>query len=117
MRKKTPARLYYSITEVAGMTGVRPHVLRYWETEFKALRPKKNRAGNRIYRSGDIKLILLIKKLLYEDGFTIAGAKRKLPGAKGDPEVQKQPRRTKRDDLVDTLRRDLVEIKDLLESA
>jgi DNA-binding transcriptional MerR regulator len=115
MRKKTPARLYYSITEVAGMTGVRPHVLRYWETEFKALRPKKNRAGNRIYRSGDIKLILLIKKLLYEDGFTIAGAKRKLPHAKGDPDIQKQPRRTKRDDLLEGLRRDLVEIKDLLE--
>jgi DNA-binding transcriptional MerR regulator len=117
MRKKTSARLYYSITEVAGMTGVPAHVLRYWETEFKALRPKKNRAGNRIYRSGDIKLILLIKKLLYEDGFTIAGAKRKLPHAKGDPEVQKQSRKGKRDDVLESLRRDLVEMRDLLEKA
>jgi DNA-binding transcriptional MerR regulator len=117
MRKKTSARLYYSITEVAGMTGVPAHVLRYWETEFKALRPKKNRAGNRIYRSGDIKLILLIKKLLYEDGFTIAGAKRRLPHAKGDPEVQKQGRKSKRDDVLESLRRDLAEIRDLLEKA
>ncbi|HVP56732.1 MAG TPA: MerR family transcriptional regulator [bacterium] len=117
MRKKTPTRLYYSITEVAGMTGVPPHVLRYWETEFKALRPKKNRAGNRIYRSGDIKLILLIKKLLYEDGFTIAGAKRKLPHAKSDPDVQKHGRKTKRDELVDSLKRDLMEMRDLLGGA
>ena len=117
MRKKTPARLYYSITEVAGVTGVPAHVLRYWETEFKALRPKKNRAGNRIYRSGDIKLLLLIKKLLYEDGFTIAGAKKKLPQAKGDPDVQKQARRTNHDDVLDSLRRDLVELRDLLEKA
>jgi len=116
MRKKAPSRLYYSITEVADMTGVRPHVLRYWETEFKALRPKKNRAGNRIYRAGDIKLIQLIKKLLYEDGFTIAGAKRKLPHAKGDPDV-KPPRRTKRDDLLEALKKDLMEMKQILESA
>jgi DNA-binding transcriptional MerR regulator len=116
MRKKAPARLYYSITEVAQMTGVRPHVLRYWETEFKALRPKKNRAGNRIYRAGDIKVILLIKKLLYDDGFTIAGAKRKLPHAKGDPEVR-QHKRSKRDDLIDSLRKDLLEIRQILESA
>jgi DNA-binding transcriptional MerR regulator len=115
MRKKTPARLYYSITEVAGMTGVRPHVLRYWETEFKALRPKKNRAGNRIYRAGDINLIHLIKKLLYDDGFTIAGAKRKLPQAKTDP-VAKPARRTKRDEVLETLRKDLLEMKRILES-
>ncbi|MFZ1947524.1 MAG: MerR family transcriptional regulator [bacterium] len=116
MRKKTPSRLYYSITEVAGMTGVRPHVLRYWETEFKVLRPKKNRAGNRIYRAGDIKLILLIKKLLYDDGFTIAGAKRKLPQAKGDP-AAKQPRRGKRDDLLESLKKDLLDMREMLESS
>ena len=53
MRKKTPDKLYYSITEVSELTEVKPHVLRYWETEFKALKPKKNRAGNRTYRSSD----------------------------------------------------------------
>ena len=78
MRKRTSTKLYYSITEVAELTNVKPHVLRYWETEFKALRPKKNRAGNRTYRSGDIELIQAIKKLLYDEGYTIAGAKKKL---------------------------------------
>ncbi len=117
MRKKAPTRLYYSITEVAGITGVRPHVLRYWETEFKALRPKKNRAGNRIYRSGDIKIVLLIKKLLYEDGFTISGAKKKLPQAKGNPEVPKHAKKSKRDDLLESLSKDLLEMKEILESS
>lgn len=71
-------KIYYSITEVAEMAGVKAHVLRYWETEFTALRPKKNRAGNRTYREKDVRLVLLIRKLLYDDGFTIKGARRKL---------------------------------------
>ncbi|MFN8176376.1 MAG: MerR family transcriptional regulator [bacterium] len=73
-----PRKIYYSITEVAEMAGVKPHVLRYWETEFPALRPKKNRAGNRTYRDKDVKLVLAIRELLYDDGFTIKGARRKL---------------------------------------
>jgi DNA-binding transcriptional MerR regulator len=71
-------KIYYTITEVAALTGLKPHILRYWETEFPMLRPRKNRAGNRVYRKKDIELVLTIKKLLYEDGFTIEGAKRKL---------------------------------------
>jgi len=69
---KTPVKrekLYYSITEVGEMTGLKPHILRYWESEFPFLRPKRNRAGNRIYRKKDIELIMLIKKLLYEARF------------------------------------------------
>ena len=73
-----PRKIYYSITEVAEMARVKPHVLRYWETEFSALRPRKNRAGNRTYREKDVKLVLLIRRLLYEDGFTIKGARRRL---------------------------------------
>jgi len=71
-------KVYYSISEVAEMTGLEPHVLRYWETEFPALHPHKNRGGNRAYREKDIKLIYLIKKLLYHDRFTIEGARRQL---------------------------------------
>ncbi|MBN1127540.1 MAG: MerR family transcriptional regulator [Chitinispirillaceae bacterium] len=71
-------KTYYSISEVCSRTGLEPHVLRYWETEFPLLRPKKNRAGNRAYRDKDIELILTIKNLLYEQQFTIPGAKRKL---------------------------------------
>ena len=71
-------KLYYSISEVSKMTSLKPYVLRYWESEFSELKPSKNRAGNRIYRSNDIKIVLLIKKLLYVDKYTIAGAKQKL---------------------------------------
>jgi DNA-binding transcriptional MerR regulator len=76
--EQVPRKTYYSITEVAEMADVRAHVLRYWETEFPALRPKKNRAGNRIYRERDVKLVLLVRRLLYEEGYTIKGARKKL---------------------------------------
>lgn len=71
-------KLYFSIREVSRMLGVKPHVLRYWETQFKTLRPKKNRAGNRVYRQSDIDLLRAIKELLYDRKYTIAGARRKL---------------------------------------
>ena len=71
-----PEKLYYSIREVAEYTGVKPQVLRYWEQEFPTLRPRKNRAGNRSFRPRDIQEVLTIKKLLYESGFKIDGARR-----------------------------------------
>jgi len=70
--------MYYSITEVAELTGLKPHILRYWETEFSILHPKKNRAGNRAYRVKDIEIVKLIKRLLYTEGYTIEGAKRQI---------------------------------------
>jgi DNA-binding transcriptional MerR regulator len=78
--------MYYSISEVAEMTSVKPHVLRYWETEFPTLRPKKNRAGNRNYRPKDIKAILVIRDLLYKEKFTISGARKKLQEHYGNPD-------------------------------
>jgi DNA-binding transcriptional MerR regulator len=71
-------RLYYRIGEVSRITGLKPHVLRYWESEFKAIRPHKGGSLQRLYRRKDLDLILKIKKLLYEEGFTIAGAKKKI---------------------------------------
>ena len=71
-------RLYRSISEVSDLVGVKPHVLRYWETQFSMLRPKKNRAGNRMYRPEEVKLLLQIKELLYARRYTIAGARRTL---------------------------------------
>jgi len=112
MRKKAPTKLYYSITEVSELTDVKPHVLRYWETEFKALRPKKNRAGNRTYRSSDIKLIQMIKRLLYEEGFTIAGAKKKLLQTKANPGRSKKDKKA---EVLASLRKDLQELKKILE--
>jgi len=72
------SKLYRSISEVSEMLGVKAHVLRYWETQFSMLRPKKNRAGNRMYRPEDVRLLLRIKELLYQRRFTIAGARRTL---------------------------------------
>jgi DNA-binding transcriptional MerR regulator len=71
-------RLYYRIGEVSRITGLKPHVLRYWESEFKAIKPYKGGSLQRLYRKRDLGLILKIKKLLYEEGFTIAGAKKKI---------------------------------------
>ena len=69
---------YFSIGDVSIIIGVKPHILRYWESEFPMLRPRKNRAGNRAFTERDIKIIMVIKKLLYEDKFTIEGAKKQL---------------------------------------
>jgi len=71
-------KAYYSIGDVCDLTGLKPHVLRYWETQFDVLRPTKNRAGNRVFRPKDIELILLVKNLLYEQKYTIEGANQKL---------------------------------------
>ena len=73
-----PDKLYFKIGEVAKFTGIKTHVLRYWETEFKAIRPNKSRSNQRLYRKQDVDLILHLKDLLYNQGFTIAGARKKL---------------------------------------
>jgi DNA-binding transcriptional MerR regulator len=81
LKRLEEGKLYYSISEVCGMTGLEQHVLRYWESEFPQLRPKKNRSGNRAYRSKEIKIIRYIKYLLYEEMYTIPGAKKKMADA------------------------------------
>ena len=78
-------RLYRSISEVSELVGVKPHVLRYWETQFSMLRPRKNRAGNRMYRPEEVKTLLRIKDLLYARRFTIEGAKKRLLEERKDP--------------------------------
>jgi DNA-binding transcriptional MerR regulator len=76
--KKIPNKLFFKIGEVCEITDTQPYVLRYWESEFPALAPAKNSSGQRIYRRRDIETVLRIKQLLYEEGFTIAGAKKRL---------------------------------------
>ncbi|MBI2466315.1 MAG: MerR family transcriptional regulator [Candidatus Rokubacteria bacterium] len=76
-----PDKLFFRIGEVADLTGVPPYVLRYWESEFKLLRPRKNHAGQRVYRKPDIELVLRIKGLLYEDRLTLLAAAR-APGSR-----------------------------------
>lgn len=75
---KIPDKIYFKIGEVCQICRIEPHVLRYWETEFTSLRPTKNKAGQRIYRRDDLDLIEGIKHLLYDQGYTIAGANKRL---------------------------------------
>jgi DNA-binding transcriptional MerR regulator len=78
MQKAIPNKLFFKIGEVCEITDTQPYVLRYWESEFPSLAPAKNSSGQRIYRRRDIETVLRIKQLLYEEGFTIAGAKKRL---------------------------------------
>src|SRR6266568_9569380 len=75
---RIPEKLFFRIGEVCDLIKDQPHVLRYWETEFPMLAPQKNRAGQRVYRRKDVEMVLRIRDLLYEEKFTIAGAKKKL---------------------------------------
>jgi len=78
LERKIPNKLFFKIGEVCEITDTQPYVLRYWESEFPALAPAKNSSGQRIYRRRDIETVLRIKQLLYDEGFTIAGAKKRL---------------------------------------
>jgi DNA-binding transcriptional MerR regulator len=77
-KARVQKRLYYKIGEACKELGIQPYVLRYWETEFPALAPSKSRSGQRVYSEKELEIIRRIKQLLYEEGYTIAGAKKKL---------------------------------------
>jgi DNA-binding transcriptional MerR regulator len=98
-----PDKLFYKIGEVSRLTGIPAYILRYWETEFEILQPKKSRSGQRLYRKKDVETVLQIKQLLYRDGFTIAGAKarfRSLPERQGASKGRNQ----KQEDILGSLR-------------
>jgi DNA-binding transcriptional MerR regulator len=118
-QKKPVGRLYWSISEVAELTAVKPHVLRYWETEFPTLKPKKNSAGNRHYRERDIELVLAIKHLLHTDQFTIKGARQKLTETRKVRDLIEQLEipfaRANQRQLLKEIRRDLLALKGDLE--
>lgn len=79
-----PDKLYFKIGEVAKLVGVKPYVLRYWETEFPNIRPGKTRSKHRLYRRRDVETLLEIRRLLHDERYTIEGAKRRLRGTRGD---------------------------------
>ena len=81
----TPDKNLFRIGEVSRLTSTKPFVLRFWETEFPTLQPVKSPKGHRLYRREDIETVFVIKRLLYDEGFTIAGARRHLSGQPGDP--------------------------------
>lgn len=107
-------KTYYSIGEVSDITGLKPHVLRYWETQFPSLSPNKNRAGNRAYRRKEIKLILLLKHLLYEEKYTIEGAARKLERLRRAEEMEPAAERVLEPEVLAELEEELEDLLELL---
>ncbi|MFH1080995.1 MAG: MerR family transcriptional regulator [Pseudomonadota bacterium] len=106
MDASIPDKVYFRIGEVSKILGVEPYVVRYWESEFKAVKPVRTRSDQRLYRRRDVEMLLTIKHLLYVDHFTIAGAKRKLAIRASDEES---------DDGAEEYKSRLLEIKSLLQ--
>ncbi|MBW1809136.1 MAG: MerR family transcriptional regulator [Deltaproteobacteria bacterium] len=112
-----PDKIYFKIGEVSEIVGVEPYVLRYWETEFPALKPSKSRSQQRMYRKRDVELLLKIKNLLYEDMYTIAGAKRQLSrsGEKSSsPQMDLTLPDTSNDGLLKKIEKELKELSKLV---
>ena len=111
-----PDKLYFKIGEVSDLLGVEPYVLRYWETEFTALSPKKSGTGHRLYRRKDVELLLRIKHLLYERKFTIEGARQSFQSEPRAP--VRKPRQAQQElfavDPLPEIRKELVDILEML---
>ena len=107
-------KVYYSIGEVCDLTGLKPHVLRYWETQFDVLNPTKNRAGNRVYRSKEIEIILLVKHLLYEKKYTIEGANNRLVEMRRAGELEEERQDVLEPEFLAGIKAGLVELRRVL---
>ena len=106
---------FYRIGEVARMTDLKPFVLRYWETEFPMLEPVKSSSGHRLYRQDDVDMVFRIKRLLYDEGFTIAGARRHLREHDGAPETETRSANQAADGAAQLLsRKMLLDLRDTL---
>jgi DNA-binding transcriptional MerR regulator len=105
---------YYSIGDVCELTGLKPHVLRYWETQFELLHPTKNRAGNRVFRPKEVELVLLVKHLLYEKKFTIDGARQKLIEMRQRGEMTEGRKDIVDQEFLGGMKQDLTHLKEVL---
>ena len=115
MSEKPIARKeYYSISEVCDLVGLRPHVLRYWESQFPVLNPSKNRSGNRVYLRREIKLVMLVKQLLYTEKYTIEGARQKLDQLRKGGELPDEATAALDREMVRLLRDELREVCEVL---
>ena len=107
-------RVYYSIGDVCDLTGLKPHVLRYWESQFEVMNPTKNRAGNRVYRPKDIDLVFLVKRLLYEEKYTIEGARQRLLELRQEGSLDEEKQDVLGPEFLAEIRRELLALDDLL---
>lgn len=114
MEDRIAPKQYYSIGEVCEICDLKPHVLRYWETQFPYLSPSKNQAGNRVYRRKEIKLIQLLRHLLYVEKYTIEGARRKLEQLRSEGKLSRASRVAWDAEMVSDLRREADALVELL---
>jgi DNA-binding transcriptional MerR regulator len=114
VKRRAPQREFYSIGEVCELLGLKPHVLRYWETQFDAFAPAKNRQGNRVYRARDLELIALIRRLVHDEGYTIEGARKKVDELRTSGAIRESSGQALEESLVRSLRAELEEILELL---
>lgn len=108
---------YYAIGDVCSLTGLKPHVLRYWEGQFRLLSPAKNRSGNRVYSRKEVEVILLVKHLLYTEKYTIEGARQQLDGHRKSGSIRSAARAALELQVLESVERELMELKALLDGA
>lgn len=114
MNEPVAKKVYYSIGEVCDLSGLKPHVLRYWETQFDVLNPTKNRAGNRVYRQRDVETVLLVKHLLYDEKYTIEGANQKLVDMRRGGELAEERHDVVAPDFLAGIKAELEELREIL---
>lgn len=107
MTLPAPGQQFFSIGEVCSLTQLKPHVLRYWESQFRLLNPAKNRSGNRVYRAREVELIMLVKHLLYTEKYTIEGARQRLDRFRRTGDLKAEASRAVRSETVVAIARAL----------
>ncbi len=115
MTASQPVQEFFSIGDVCQLTDLKPHVLRYWESQFRFLNPAKNRSGNRVYQRREIELILLVKNLLYDEKYTIEGARRRIEEYRRTGELRGEARRALQLETIENLSNELRSILDVLD--
>lgn len=110
-----PVQEFFSIGEVCQLTDLKPHVLRYWESQFRFLNPAKNRSGNRVYQRREIELIMLVKHLLYTEKYTIEGARQRIDQYRRSGELKPSARRAFEAQMVQEVRTELETVLGILE--
>ena len=111
-----PVQEFFSIGEVCDLTGLKPHVLRYWESQFRFLNPAKNRSGNRVYQQREVELVMLVKHLLYDEKYTIEGARQKVDEHRKSGDLRVVARGALTVEALESLEMDLRDLVTLLDS-
>ncbi|HLS47601.1 MAG TPA: MerR family transcriptional regulator [Gemmatimonadales bacterium] len=110
-----PKQEFYSIGEVCALTELKPHVLRYWESQFRFLSPAKNRSGNRVYKAREVELIMLVKHLLYTEKFTIDGARQRIDHFRRSGELRAESRKATDAETIQELKQGLDDVLAVLD--